>query len=165
MSIQAPDTYHKMAFTSCEGCQVRLVSHSLVSVDQVEAIADDSTLLQAIGPVNSTLLQLHENTILQRDHAMQFWLQPHEEGQHSVGEVTRSVSRQSTAECLCTMNATYKWILGRCRGFQGSRPVLSLTGDLQRCAYRRVLMHLDDLSHADCSSSMHKHRLDLLFSL
>lgn len=68
-------SYQEACFTCFEGCIVCHISHNPAFADQIEAVADGSTLLEAVGPPHSAPLQRPKFAINYRQHALQLWLQ------------------------------------------------------------------------------------------
>ena len=72
-----PDTYQETSFASFEGCEICQIAHDLPPVNEVEAVAHSSALLQAVGPMHRMLLQGSKCPGFCRHKSMQLWLQPH----------------------------------------------------------------------------------------
>ena len=66
--------HQETSFAGSESCIVCNIAHQLVPVDIVEAVADGNTLLQAVRPLHSVLLQLPYLAANHRQYAIQIWL-------------------------------------------------------------------------------------------
>lgn len=70
-------SHQEPCFTCFEGGVVCHITHNLLSVDQIEAVADGSTLPEAIGPLHGAALQHIKLAIQYRQHPLQLWLHAH----------------------------------------------------------------------------------------
>lgn len=69
--------HQESCLTCFEGCIVRHIAHNLLSIDQIQAVADGCTLPEAVGPLHGAVLQLSKPAIDNRQHPLQLWLHAH----------------------------------------------------------------------------------------